>query len=68
LQLLAQGRKVSVSEMTAKIDEVTPESLQRVATRVFGPNGSKPTIVAMGQEDVGDWKAVFRKYDVGNVA
>ncbi|VDC05802.1 unnamed protein product [Peniophora sp. CBMAI 1063] len=65
-QLLAQGRKVSVEEMCEKIDAVTPESMQAVATRVFGPKyGSKPTIVAMGREDLGDWEATFRKYDVG---
>lgn len=52
--------------MMAKIDAVTPESLQRVAGRVFGSQfGSRPTIVAMGREDAGDWEATFRKYDVG---
>ncbi|KAI0033969.1 mitochondrial processing peptidase [Vararia minispora EC-137] len=67
-QQLAQGRKVPIEEMMVKIDAVTSHSLQRVANRVFGPQGSKPTIVAMGREDVGDWKTTFKKYDVGNLA
>ena len=64
-QLLVHNRKIPVSEMCDKIDEVTPESLQRVATRIFGPqSGGKPTIVVMGREDVGDWPSTFRKYDI----
>jgi processing peptidase subunit alpha len=52
--------------MCAKIDEVTPESLRKVAYRIFGPQITKqPTIIAMGHEDVGDWKAVLKKYGVG---
>ncbi|EIM83585.1 mitochondrial processing peptidase [Stereum hirsutum FP-91666 SS1] len=67
-QLLVHNRKVHVSEMCDKIDLVTAESLQRVATRVFGPeSGGKPTIVTMGHEDVRDAKGVFKKYDVGSV-
>lgn len=67
-QLLVHDRKVPVSEMCDKIDEVSAESLQRVATRVFGSqSGSKPTVVTMGREDIGDWASVFRKYDVGSV-
>jgi processing peptidase subunit alpha len=52
--------------MTDRIDEVTPESLRRVAARVFGPkSGRKATVVSMGQDDVGDYQAVLRKYAVG---
>ncbi|KAI0323006.1 LuxS/MPP-like metallohydrolase [Amylostereum chailletii] len=66
-QLLVHDRKVPISEMSDKIDAVTPESLQRVATRVFSPQaGAKPTIVTMGRADVGDWQSTFRKYDVGS--
>lgn len=52
--------------MCDRIDEVTPDSLRDVAARVFGPNVKKQaTIVAMGHEDVGDWKSVLKKYGVG---
>jgi len=67
-QLLVHNRKVPVSEMADKIDAVTAESLQRVALRVFGPqSGGKPTVLAMGSHDLGDWQAQFRKYEVGTV-
>ncbi|KAI0059445.1 mitochondrial processing peptidase [Artomyces pyxidatus] len=66
-QLLVHNRKVPVSEMSEKIDQVTPESLQRVALRIFGPQSdSKPTIVTMGREDIGNWESTFKKYDVGS--
>ena len=59
---------VSVSDMTDKIDAVTTESLQRVALRVFGPqSGGKPTVLAMGRHDLGDWQVQFRKYEVGSI-
>ena len=59
-------RKIPVSEMADKIDSVTAESLQRVAHRIFGSqSGSKPTVVVMGNDDLGDWQTQFRKYDVG---
>jgi mitochondrial-processing peptidase subunit alpha len=59
------GRKVGATEMVERIDEVTPETLQRVATRVFSPeSGNKATIVCMGKEDAGDWPAVLKKYGV----
>ncbi|TFK56631.1 LuxS/MPP-like metallohydrolase [Heliocybe sulcata] len=65
-QILVHNRKVPVSEMCDKIDEVTPESLRRVAARIFGPeSGSKATVVCMGHEDVNDWHAVLKKYGVG---
>lgn len=66
-QILVHNRKVPVSEMCDKIDEVTPESLRRVAARVFGPDsGNKATVVCMGHEDVSDWRSVLRKYGVGS--
>jgi len=67
-QLLVHNRKIPVSEMADKIDAVTPESLQRVALRIFGPqSGGKPTFLAMGRHDPGDWQTQFKKYDVGTV-
>ncbi|KAI0275232.1 mitochondrial processing peptidase [Gloeopeniophorella convolvens] len=67
-QLLVHNRKIPVSEMSDKIDAVTPESLQRVAQRIFGPqSGGKPTVLAMGHHDLGDWQTQFKKYDVGTL-
>jgi mitochondrial-processing peptidase subunit alpha len=52
--------------MTNRIDQVTSESVRRVANRIFGPNaGRKASVVSMGHKDVDDWEAVFRKYGVG---
>ena len=54
--------------MADKIDAVTPESLQRVALRIFGPqSGGKPTFLAMGRHDPGDWQTQFKKYEVGTI-
>lgn len=65
-QLLVLDRKVPLEEMCAKIDEVTTDSLREVATKVFGSSITKrATVVCMGHDDVGDWKAVLRKYGVG---
>ncbi|KAI0003874.1 mitochondrial processing peptidase [Russula compacta] len=67
-QLLVHNRKIPISEMADKIDAVTAESLQRVALRIFGSQaGGKPTLLAMGKHDLGDWETQFRKYDVGTV-
>jgi processing peptidase subunit alpha len=66
-QILIHNRKVPVSEMTDRIDEVTPESVRRVATRIFGPaSGRKATVVCMGSDDAGDWEGTLRKYGVGS--
>ena len=66
--MLVHNRKLPLSEMVDKIDSVTAESLQRVAQRIFGPqSGGKPTVLAMGSHDLGDWERQFRKYDVGAV-
>jgi len=65
-QLLVLDRKVPLEEMCERIDEVTTDSLREVATKVFGPSVTKQaTVVCMGHDDVGDWKAVLRKYGVG---
>jgi len=49
--------------MADKINQVTPQDVRRVAARVFSPqSGSKPTVVCMGHEDVGNWEEVFSKY------
>lgn len=61
--MLVHDRRVPVTEMTDKIDLVSPADIQRVATRVFGPQaGTQPTVVSFGHEDVGDWKGAFKKY------
>jgi len=62
-QILVHNRKIPVTEMTGKINQVTPDDIRRVAVRVFSPDsGSKPTIVCMGHEDVGNWGEMFSKY------
>ena len=59
-------RKVPLDEMCKKVDEVTTDSLREVAEKVFGSGvGKQATVVCMGHDDVGDWKAVLRKYGVG---
>jgi mitochondrial-processing peptidase subunit alpha len=68
-QILIHGRKIPVSEMCDRIDEVTPDDIRRVAGRVFGMESkNKATVVAMGHEDVGDYKATLRKYGVSGSA
>ena len=65
MKILVHGRKIPVSNMVEKIDEVTPEAVQRVANCIFGSeSGRRATVVTMGHEDVGDWKGVLRKYGV----
>ncbi|EAU92558.1 mitochondrial processing peptidase [Coprinopsis cinerea okayama7 len=62
-QILVHGRKVPVTEMTAKIDQVDQDAVKRVATRLFGINsGNKPTVVCMGHDDVSNPAEVFRHY------
>jgi len=51
--------------MREKIDQVTPESVLRVAKRIFGPeSGNKATVVTMGRDDIGDWQGVLQKYGI----
>jgi mitochondrial-processing peptidase subunit alpha len=51
--------------MTEKVDQITPDQVARVAMRIFGPNsGNKPTVVAMGRDEVGDYESTMRKYGV----
>jgi mitochondrial-processing peptidase subunit alpha len=65
MQILVHGRKVGAAEMVERIDEVTPETVRKVANRIFGPeSGHKATVVCMGKEDVGDWPAVLKKYGI----
>ncbi|KAH8110624.1 mitochondrial processing peptidase [Phellopilus nigrolimitatus] len=65
-QILVHNRKIPVSEMCDRIDEITADDIRRVAHRVFGTDAAKPaTVVAMGKDDVGDWRSVLRKYGVG---
>ncbi|KAI6153866.1 Metalloenzyme, LuxS/M16 peptidase-like protein [Pisolithus tinctorius] len=67
-QILVHDRKIPVTDMTAAIDKVTPETIRRVATRLFGPqSGNKASIVTMGRGDLGDWQATLRKYGVAGV-
>jgi len=68
-QILVRNRKVPITEMCDRIDEVTAPDLRRVATRVFGSGANglkgKATVVTMGSEDIGEWKSTLRKYGVG---
>ena len=65
-QVLVHGRKIPVSEMCDRIDEITPDDVRRVAHRYFGTDAAKPaTAVVMGKEDIGDWRGQLRKYGVG---
>ncbi|KZT73349.1 hypothetical protein DAEQUDRAFT_703735 [Daedalea quercina L-15889] len=67
-QVLVHNRKVSVSEMCAKIDAVSPKSVRRVAQRIFSPEQAKrATVVVMGREDLPDRDMTLRKYGVGGV-
>lgn len=61
------GRRVPVTEMTEKIEKVTAQDIRRVAARLFSPESvNKPTLVAMGHEDVGSYKEVFSKYGLAS--
>jgi processing peptidase subunit alpha len=51
--------------MCDRIDEVSSDSLRRVANRIFGPeSGNKATVVVMGHEDLTDHKTILKKYGV----
>ena len=64
---MVHNRKIPVQEMCNKIDEVTPETVRRVAQRIFGPGTErKASVVVMGRDDVADYKATLRKYGVGH--
>ncbi|SMN20799.1 similar to Saccharomyces cerevisiae YHR024C MAS2 Larger subunit of the mitochondrial processing protease (MPP) [Maudiozyma saulgeensis] len=72
-QILLHNRKIPVSEMIQKIEEVTPEDIERVARTVFtgnvknlGQGTGKPTVVMQGnREAFGDIEGVFRHYGLG---
>lgn len=56
-----------VSDMVEKIDQVTPEAVQRVANRIFGPESGRKhrvMVVTMGHKDVGNWQGLLGKYGV----
>ncbi|KAJ7193300.1 Metalloenzyme, LuxS/M16 peptidase-like protein [Mycena pura] len=64
-QILVHNRKLSLSEMAAKIDQLEPADIRKVAERVFGlESGGKATLVCMGHQDTGPWEEVFQKYSV----
>ncbi|KAF7347572.1 hypothetical protein MVEN_01513800 [Mycena venus] len=64
-QVLVHGRQISVLEMTAKIDELKPADIRKVAEKYFGlESGGKASVVCMGHEDTGPWEEVFAKYSV----
>ncbi|OSD03324.1 mitochondrial processing peptidase [Trametes coccinea BRFM310] len=66
-QILVHGRKVPISEMCEKIDAVEVSTIQKVATRIYGPRAlTRPTVVVMGREDVGDYHGVLRKYGLAD--
>lgn len=51
--------------MTAKIDELKPSDMRKVAEKYFGlESGGKATVVCMGHEDTGSWQDIFAKYSV----
>jgi processing peptidase subunit alpha len=57
------GRRVPITEMTEKIDQVDNKTIRRVAARIFGPSsGAKPTVVCMGHEDTGSYDEIFQRY------
>jgi len=65
-QVLLHNRKIPVSEMCDRIDELTSEDILRVARSTFAQEKAKQaTVVVMGREDVGDWRGVLRKYGIG---
>lgn len=52
----------------AKVAEVTPESIQRVARRLYHPDlGRRPTVLTMGHDQPGELSEVFQRYGVGSV-
>ncbi|PFH52260.1 hypothetical protein AMATHDRAFT_2266 [Amanita thiersii Skay4041] len=66
-QILVHNRKVPVTEMTDKIDQLVTDDIRRVGNRIFGPrSGAKPTVVCMGHEDTGAWEGVFTKYGISS--
>ncbi|KAJ7269413.1 mitochondrial processing peptidase [Mycena haematopus] len=64
-QILVHNRQISVLEMTAKIDQLKPADIRKVAEKYFGlDSGAKASVVCMGHEDTGPWEEVFAKYSV----
>ena len=45
-----------MTDMTAAIDKVTPDSVKHVGSPLFCPHsGNKATVVTMGRGELGDW-------------
>ncbi|GCE99592.1 mitochondrial-processing peptidase subunit alpha [Zygosaccharomyces mellis] len=73
-QVQLNGKKVSVGEMIANIEKLTPNDIKRVAETIFtgkvrNSDGStgKATIVMQGQREAfGDVETVLRQYGLGN--
>ncbi|KIL71542.1 hypothetical protein M378DRAFT_155132 [Amanita muscaria Koide BX008] len=66
-QILIHNRKIPVTEMVEKVDQLQPEDIRRVASRIFGPHSTaKPTVVTMGHENTGPCEEVFSKYGVAS--
>ncbi|KAK7063956.1 Metalloenzyme, LuxS/M16 peptidase-like protein [Favolaschia claudopus] len=64
-QVLVHDRQIPVTEMTARIDQLKPADIRRVAVKYFGlQSGGKASVVCMGHEDTGPWEDVFAKYSV----
>ncbi|QRV94913.1 QCR1 core subunit of the ubiquinol-cytochrome C reductase complex protein [Ceratobasidium sp. AG-Ba] len=64
-QVLVHGRKIGVEEMCEKIDSIDAADMRRVAGRVFGESGSKPTVVVMGRWPLQEPEKVLSSYGVG---
>lgn len=66
-QMLVHNRKIPVSEMCDRIDEVDSAAIRRVAQRFFGPeSGRNPTVLVMAPENLSleDCSAQLKKYGV----
>jgi mitochondrial-processing peptidase subunit alpha len=65
--MLVHNRKIPVSEMCERIDEIDAAMIRRVANRFFGPqSGNKPTVLVMAPEDLppSECNAILKKYGV----
>ncbi|KIY49048.1 LuxS/MPP-like metallohydrolase [Fistulina hepatica ATCC 64428] len=63
-QVLLQD-KMPIQDMLDRIDAITAADLRRAAQRTFGPeSGAKPTVLAMGHDETGDWQSIFRTYGI----
>lgn len=73
-QVLINGKKIPVSEMVSKIEQLTTADIRNVAEKVFtgkvsnpGNGTGRPTIVMQGdREAFGDVEAVLKHYGLGS--